>query len=378
MAVVIGWDIGGAHLKGARAQDGRIVEAVQLASPLRFGLEALERAFGEAKARLGATDRHVVTMTGELADTFASRAEGVAQLAATAVRELDSAPLLLYAGRAGFVAPDAAPAHVDDIASANWHASAAYVARAARTALFLDMGSTTTDLVPLIDGALAVRGYTDPERLAAGELVYTGVVRSFVMAVADRAPVAGDWTPLVNENFASMADVYRILGTLPDDADQMATADGRPKTLEASRARLARMIGRDAGNIADADLSALARWFAERQMRAIVDAAMLIASRGILPADAPIVAAGIGRDIVAEVARRLARRYVAFESLLDVAPPARARASQCAPAAALALLAFDHADAPGAIRSGTASVNDADPHSRRASALLHGNSNTAD
>jgi hypothetical protein len=39
------------------------------------------------------------------------------------------------------------------------------------------------------------------------------------------------------------------------------------------------------------------------------------------------------------VARRLGRTYVAFESILDVAPDARERASHCAPAAALAALA---------------------------------------
>jgi (4-(4-[2-(gamma-L-glutamylamino)ethyl]phenoxymethyl)furan-2-yl)methanamine synthase len=76
--------------------------------------------------------------------------------------------------------------HADDIASANWFASVSLAARVARTALFVDMGSTTTDLVPIVDGAIAARAYTDAERLAAGELVYTGLVRSFVMAEADQ------------------------------------------------------------------------------------------------------------------------------------------------------------------------------------------------
>ena len=84
-----------------------------------------------------------------------------------------------------------------------------------------------------------------PSAWPTGELVYTGLVRSFVMAIAERAPFAGRWSPLINENFATMADVHRILGTLPEGADQMATADGRAKTVAASRARLARMVGRD-------------------------------------------------------------------------------------------------------------------------------------
>ena len=200
------------------------------------------------------------------------------------------------------------------------------------------MGSTTTDIVPVADGAIAARGYTDAERLAAGELVYTGLVRGFVMATAGRAPFAGAWTPLVNENFANMADVHRILGSLPDGADQMSTADGRDKTVASSRARLARMVGRDA---ADADAAAwegLAAWFAEAQMRAIIDGAMLVRSAVPLAHDAPVVGAGIGSGIARAVARRLGRPFIAFETLLDAVPHAREAASLCAPAAALALL----------------------------------------
>jgi (4-(4-[2-(gamma-L-glutamylamino)ethyl]phenoxymethyl)furan-2-yl)methanamine synthase len=244
---------------------------------------------------------------------------------------------VLYAGRAGFIAPQAAARHVEDLASANWHATAALVAKLRGSALLIDMGSTTTDVVPVADGAIVARGYSDAERLACGELVYTGLVRSFVMAIAERAPVAGGWTQLVHENFANMADVHRLLENLPEGADQMPTADGRPKTLAASRARLARMVGRDAED--GRDWIALARWFAEAQIRTITDAALLIVSRGELPGEAPVVAAGIGGTVIAEVARRLGRPHIGFEALLEVAPPARARASHSAPAAALALLA---------------------------------------
>jgi probable H4MPT-linked C1 transfer pathway protein len=335
----IGWDIGGVHLKAARAENGRIVDAVQIAAPLRAGLEPLIKAFGQAKARMGPARRHLVTMTAELADTFTSRAEGVAHIAELAARELKDAPIWLYAGRAGFVPIAQAGAHITDIASANWHASAALVARQREQALFIDMGSTTTDIVPVAGGKVAARGYTDAERLTSGELVYTGLVRGFVMATANRAPFDGVWTTLVHENFANMGDVHRILGSLPDGADQMGTADGREKTIAASCARLARMIGRDA---ADADVAVwekVAAWLAEAQLRAITDGAMQAVSASRISRNAPIVGAGIGAGVVAEVARRMGSKFIAFETLLDVVPEARDAASQCAPAAALALLA---------------------------------------
>jgi len=339
MTVIVGWDVGGVHLKAARAEDGRVLRVVQLASPLRGGLDRLVQAFGEAKTKIGRADHHVVTMTGELADTFASRQEGVERLAALAASELADAPPLFYAGPAGLVrAPDAGK-HAVEIASANWHVCAGLVAHNIASALFIDMGSTTTDVVPLVGGKVAARGYTDAQRLAAGELVYTGLVRGFVMATADRAPVAGAWTTLINENFATMADVHRILKSLPEAADLMPTADGREKTDAASHARLARMVGADAADLDDDAMLTLARWLAEAQLRAIIDAAMLVTSAAGLPGDAPVVGAGIGTAMVAEAARRLHRPYVAFDGLIDAAPEARAGAVQCAPAAALALLA---------------------------------------
>jgi probable H4MPT-linked C1 transfer pathway protein len=339
MRVIIGWDIGGVHLKAARAEDGRIVAALQFPSPLRHGLDALNAAFAEAKARMGAADHHVVTMTGELADTFAARAEGVDVLVRLAVRMLAPETVSLYAGRAGFIPPATASRHVEDVASANWHATASYVACRCGAALFVDMGSTTTDILPIRDSAVVAQGYTDAERLAVGELVYTGLTRSFVMAVANRAPLAGRWVGLVNENFATMADVHRILGSLPEGADQMDTADGRAKTIEASRARLARMIGCDVTDGSDAAWAGLARWLAELQIRTIADGAMLVSSATDMPPESPVVSAGVGEAVVREVARRLGRHCVGFDTLIEAEPEVRARATQCAPAAALALIA---------------------------------------
>ncbi|HEU4661803.1 MAG TPA: hydantoinase/oxoprolinase family protein [Pseudolabrys sp.] len=336
MVKVVGWDIGGAHLKAARSEEGRIVAAVQVAAPLRFGLERLSQSFAEAKAQIGNADRHLITMTGELADTFSSRTEGVLSLTAAAVRELGD--VTVYAGRAGFISPEDVGEHVADIASANWFASASVVAKTIGSALFIDLGSTTTDIIPVVNGQVAARGYTDAERLASGELVYTGLVRGFIMAAADKAPFAGRWSSLVRENFSTMADAHRILGTLPEGADQMMTADGREKTIEASEARLARMIGRDRNDADAGAWMALAQWFVEAQIRAISDGAMLVLSQGQLSPEAPLVVAGIGVSVLREVARRLGRKCVGFDSVIDAVPIARSAAAASAPAAALALL----------------------------------------
>jgi probable H4MPT-linked C1 transfer pathway protein len=330
MATIIGWDIGGAHLKAARCGDGRLDAACEVATPLWRGLDSLDAAFTDITRRLGPADAHAVTMTGELCDAFASRAEGVVGLAEIARRHLGA--IKLYAGRHGFV--DEALPHVRAIASANWRASAEAAALHRPDGLFLDIGSTTTDLVPLVQGAVAALGEDDSGRLVAGELVYTGLTRSFVMAMAARAPFAGVWTPLMNEYFAAASDVRRTLGDLPEGADLQDTADGRDKSAQASRARLARMIGREADDAPPAAWEGLAAWFSEAQVRDICDAAFLRLSRGDVAPGAPVIAAGVGETLAHEVARRLGRPCMNFSALVG----GGAAVAMAAPAAAVALL----------------------------------------
>jgi probable H4MPT-linked C1 transfer pathway protein len=338
VTAVIGWDIGGAHLKGARVEAGRIIAATQVACPLWLGLDRLEVAFAQALSALGSADRHAVTMTGELADVFDSRPEGVQRLVHIARQSL-SGSLSVYAGRAGFVDAGAASGHIEDIASANWYASACLIAQQHGDGLVIDIGSTTTDLIPVVGGRVRALGYNDAQRLASGELIYTGLVRSFLMALTDRAPVEGRWLTLMNENFANAADLYRVLGRLPTGADQQATADGRDKTFAHSISRLARMVGREAGDLSTHQWLQLAQWFVEAQIRSLTDAAMLILSRTEIPANMPIVMAGIGDYIVTELARRIGRPLRHFSDGLNVDPAAALLVRQCAPAVAVACLA---------------------------------------
>ena len=339
MQSIIGWDIGGAHLKAARFENGRIVKVVQIATPLWLGLDELHRAFGEATAALGPASRNVATMTAELCEAFADRAEGVREVAKIASRELAPERLLFYSGPSGFIDAEAVAGKAKAVASANWHASAALVARHFPEALFVDMGSTTTDIVPIVADGVAARGYSDAERMAIGELVYAGVVRSLLVAGLRLVPFEGRWVPLMNEWFAHVSDVYRLLGELPEDADVMPTADGRDKSLAASRARVARQIGRDATDASPQAFVNLARFFAEAQLREITDGAHLVLSQVALSREAPLVGAGVGRFVVRRLAQRLERAYVDFSDLVACAPEVRSKVSDCAPASALALLA---------------------------------------
>ena len=334
--IVAGFDVGGAHLKVTRAEHGRVVAAATIAMPLWQGLDMLDAAFREAEPLYRGAELNAFTMTGELSDIFPTREAGVAGL----LKEIAArfpAESLIYAGPQGFVALDAAANLTIDVASANWHATAALAGRLAGDALLVDMGSTTTDIIPLQVGAVANEGYSDAERLLTGELVYTGFTRPFLFGVASTAPVRGRLTPLMNEYFASMADAHRILGVLDEADDHHPPADGKEKTVAGSTARLARMIGRDAADLLPGEWRDVAAWFSERQLRTIHDAAFRVA--GKLAADAPIVGAGTGRWQIERLANRMERRFVDFADLIPADHAVRSAASSAAPATAMALLA---------------------------------------
>jgi probable H4MPT-linked C1 transfer pathway protein len=334
---VIGWDLGGAHLKAARlGPGGRVEHVVQLPCPLWRGIAELEQVLDAAISALGPAATHAVTMTGEMVDLFATREEGVAAL--VAVMRARFTGLRFYAGDAGFLAADEAANAGLRLASTNWMASAELVAVQVADALLVDIGSTTTDLVPVRGGRVRAQGLDDGERLEARELIYTGVVRTPVMAMATEVPFDGRSVPLMAELFATAADVHRLSGRLPADADQYPAADGGEKSEVGSARRLARMIGRDADAATLEDWRQLAKWLAGEQVRRIEDASNLLLARESLPADAPLVAAGVGRYLAAELASRLHRRCLEFASLLPNAGPEPGRVSDCAPAVAVAWL----------------------------------------
>jgi probable H4MPT-linked C1 transfer pathway protein len=338
MSITVGLDVGGAHLKVARAENGRPVSVAQIVCPLWQGMTHLDAALDAARPLLARADRIGITMTGELSDLFRDRREGVETLVAK-LRDTLGPEIRFWMGDLGFGDAEAAVRNVASVASTNFLASAHYVASRHASALFIDMGSTTTDIVAITGGHHAAVGLTDADRLATGELVYTGLTRTAVMGVTTRAAFGGKRQGLCREYLATMADVRRILGDLPDGVDQHATADGRGKSLEESIGRLARMFGRDAADGTERDWRDAARQISDEQLASIEDGCRAVALNAALAPSAPLVVAGIGARLLAEhLAPKLSRDVVSFGKLAAAAENVETAATYCAPAVAVALL----------------------------------------
>ncbi len=318
---VFGWDIGGAHVKACRWSDGMLCDVAQWPCPLWQGEQHLDQVMRLAHDRWGAAlaSPHAVTMTGEMVDLYADRADGVQRIAARLASALPG-PVALYArgwdespGERHWVGPHEAATHWPRIASANWRATAWHAAQAlwregGREAegLLVDIGSTTTDVIALAHGRPQGRSLSDRDRLASGELIYHGVVRTPLCALAPRINFQGQTLNVMHEFFATTADVYRLTGELDAQHDQQASADGGPKTVEASRVRLARMIGCDVREGSPADWLDLALGWRAAQVHEIAGQALRVARAHNLDLDGMVVvAAGCGAFLLPDVVARL-------------------------------------------------------------------------
>lgn len=354
---VIGWDVGGAHLKACLMQDGLVVDVAQWACPLWQGMEHLEHALQSARRRWPMPEDawHAVTMTGEMVDLFSEREEGVKRIAWQLLRSLrpaqDGARMKLFAGEAGWCDVADASRSWQHIASANWLATARHAALVIGEGVLIDIGSTTTDLVAFRGGRVLTTSRTDAQRLATGELVYQGVVRTPLCALSHRIEWRGRQLNVMNEFFATVADVHRLTGELNADHDLYPSADSAPKDLLATRRRLARMIGLDEREGSPQDWLAFARaWRAHQveelggQLRRVMDA------QG-LPLDAPCVSAGCGDFLAPDVAAHAAGDsprppgYAYGSDIARISPEAqggpeavRGWAQVCAPSVAVAAL----------------------------------------
>ena len=301
MPATLAVDIGGANTKAAWLH-GTSLRTVSRPFEVWRDREGLAAVLREIAT--GPADAVAITMTAELSDAFRTKREGVAFVLDAAEAAFGDPSVLTTAGE--LISVEAARARPWDVAAANWVATALAVAGEHPDALLIDVGSTTADVIPIAGGRIAASGRNDLERLLAGELVYTGVLRTNLAAIAPRVPVRGGWCPVASELFAISADVHLVLGHLEPEAYDCPTPDGRPATVEFARERIARLVCSDVEQLDAAEIDAIAAFLHGEQVRQIEEAA-----RRVAPPEAPVVAAGSGAFLAREVAARLGRTVAA-------------------------------------------------------------------
>jgi (4-(4-[2-(gamma-L-glutamylamino)ethyl]phenoxymethyl)furan-2-yl)methanamine synthase len=337
---VIGWDVGGVNTKAVIVTDtARPIRTVSLPYEIQYEPAALVAVLHRLSAELGATgaERHAVTMTAELSQLFRTKREGVSTVLDAFAAAFGNARVGIYSVAGEFLSPaDARRRHLE-VAASNWSATAVLVSRLEQNAILIDIGTTTTDIIPIEAGRVAALGHTDPERLLSGELVYTGAVRTPAEALLTSVPLPGGPSGVSAEGFALTGDALLWLGRL-DPSDYTARPpDGRPATREFAGERLARFVCADRELLDAAAVGAIASAIAEAQLARIITGIDHVRARH--PALSLAVVAGIGDFIATEAASRAGLLVSALSDRLG-------SAARTAPAAAVALLMHDQTADP--------------------------------
>ena len=329
MPGVIGLDIGGVNTK-AVWRDGDSVRTVLRPYDVVREREALTTVVRDVVAALAGepADLIALTMTAELSDEFRTRREGVG-FVLDAVEAAVPGRVLAFTTAGELVSLAEARARPLDVAAANWVASALAVGALHPDALMLDVGSTTADVIPIAAGRVAAAGRNDLDRLLAGELVYTGALRTNLAAIAPRVPIRGRWCPVASELFAISADVHLILGHLAPEAYTCPTPDGRAASVEYARERVARLVCADVEQLGPGEVERIAAYLHAEQVRQIEVAARQVGTR--FAGAPPVVTLGVGAFLARAAAERLGRPVVEM--------PWSAAQRDAAPAAGLAELA---------------------------------------
>jgi probable H4MPT-linked C1 transfer pathway protein len=335
MRSAIGWDIGGVNTKVTRVSRGRVVAVSSRPYELQRDPAALAPLLRALAAEVGAGegDVHAVTMTAELSQMFRTKREGVGFVLDAMEAAFASSAISVYAVDGRFLSTSDARQEPLAVAAANWAATARIVAASAADALLIDIGTTSTDVIPIVGGVVAACGWTDPDRLASGELVYTGAVRTPVEAMASHVPFGEGDAGLSAENFALAGDVHVWRGDLEPIHYTSPTPDGRPATREFAGERLARAICADRDMVDEAGVTAIADALAASQVARIVAAIAKVRARH--PSLHTAVVTGLGTFIADRAARESGMRVVELASVLGES------AARCAPAASVALLRQD-------------------------------------
>ncbi|MCC7550224.1 MAG: H4MPT-linked C1 transfer pathway protein [Methanobacterium sp.] len=303
---IAGFDIGGANTDLSVVEFDEKGNIIDIRTDFRYlpmwmKKEELSQTLIELLGSdLDEIDAVGVSMTAELADSYQNKSEGVLDIAGR-VTESFNLPV-------GFVGLNGMLDYHElintplDLAAANWIATAPLAAYMSPNCVFIDTGSTTTDIIPVKNGKECARGRTDLERLATGELIYTGTLRTNVATIVDKVPLHGEWVRVASELFAVTADVHLALGNISKEDYTSETPDSSGKTREDSLLRLSRVVCGDLNLLSQEDVLKIAQYLYEKQVAQVAEALKEVTERENLDL---VIATGLGMNIIGRKAGKL-------------------------------------------------------------------------
>jgi probable H4MPT-linked C1 transfer pathway protein len=242
-----------------------------------------------------------ICMTAELVDAYKTKREGVIDIARKS-KESFSVPTG-FIGLNGVLNFEEVVERPDEVAAANWIATAKIASEIDENCIMIDTGSTTTDIIPVKDGSECAKGRSDLERLKTGELVYSGTLRTNVAAIVDKVPLNEEFIRVSSELFAITADVHMVLGNITEEDYTCSTPDGAGKSKEDCMRRISRVICGDMNMLSPFDIEKIAAYIYQKQAQKVAEALLEVSKRENI---AKVVTTGLGMDIIGAKAVEIA------------------------------------------------------------------------
>ncbi len=276
---ILGFDIGGANTKSALIQ-GKNNELFTLNSYIEFfpfwqnSLKEIPLMLSRVYQRLiqGTTlslediDYIAITITAELSDAFQTKREGILTILDALEQVFDKNKLLFISSDATFVDYDIAIMDHLKVSGANWASTALFLGKFISNCVLIDAGSTTVDIIPILNSKPITVGKTDVERMLNHELIYTGGLRATIPSITHFVPYQGKKIRISFEKFALISDIHRILDNITEKEYLNDTADGRTRSMEDCYARLSRIICMDKNMITFEELKNIAQYIYDQQL----------------------------------------------------------------------------------------------------------------
>jgi probable H4MPT-linked C1 transfer pathway protein len=339
---VLGLDIGGANTKAAfmKTQDGTMQElrtAMEYFPIWKKGKEQLPKILEKMKKGVvkSAPDGVGVTITAELSDAYMTKKEGIHHVLDCVTEVFGDLPTFVLDVETNLLSVKDARRETLKVASANWAATGWMISQLIKNCIVIDVGSTTTSIIPVINGKIAAEGRTDLEKLQNGELVYSGSLRTNIAAIVNGIPVRGRMARVSSELFAQSGDVHLILGNIGEEDYTAETCDGRGKTGREAMAKLARVVCADTDMLTEQEIRNMAKFVYDRQVEQISGGLKQVYERiKTSLQEKRMVVTGLGRNFLA----RKAAENAGFKDIIDVEKYLGAEATVVSPSVGVALM----------------------------------------
>lgn len=273
-----------------------------------------------------------ISMTAELVDAYNKKEEGVLDISKKVINTFNIP--IGFVGTHKLLTSDEVLKNPSQIAAANWIATSAIISEIDENCIFIDTGSTTTDIIPIKNGKECCEGRSDFERLATGELVYTGTLRTNLSSFLKKVELNNKEYSVASELFATTADIYNILDKINDEDYSCSTSDGAGKSKMESMIRISRILCADMDILSVDDVIAISKFAYKKQVEQIAEGLNKVSKRENLN---KVVTIGLGGGILGKEAVSLLNlEYISMNDFYTK------EESVVAPAIGTAVLMYKH------------------------------------